>query len=53
MIIEIRELIIKATVIPAPAPPQLPAAALEQLKKKLIEECVVSVLERLSTADQR
>jgi hypothetical protein len=53
VIIEIRELVIKATVVPTAAPTQLPAAALEQLKKRLIDECVDSVLERLNTADQR
>jgi precorrin-6B methylase 1 len=52
MTIEIRELVIKATVVPDTQ--QAPGPALtEQLKKALLEDCVAAVLERLAADNER
>ncbi|MES2345968.1 MAG: DUF5908 family protein [Pseudomonadota bacterium] len=52
MPIEIRELVIKASVTPA-APAPLAAAAIAQLRQEVIAACMERVLEHLSRADQR
>lgn len=53
MPIELRELVIKASVKPAQEQVALPAAALAQLRQQLIRECVERVLEQLADADRR
>ena len=52
MTIEIRELVIKATVVPSAAAP-VQMAELEQIRKTLLDECIKSVLELIEQADQR
>lgn len=53
MPIEIRELVIKATVAPAATAAALPAAALAQLRQELLAACVERVLDHLSRGGQR
>ena len=55
MPIEIRELVIKASVKPdqAPHPEPVPAATLAQLRQQLLKECVDRVLEQLADAERR
>lgn len=55
MALEVRELVIKASVRPPaqqPAPGDQ-AAQLAQLKRELVRECVARVLDELAQAEQR
>lgn len=53
MPIEIRELVIKANVAPAPADARLAPEVLAQLRQELVRECTERVLEQLMVADRR
>lgn len=53
MPIEIRELVIKASVAPARPDAQPVAVELAQLRQDLIRECVERVLEQLAASDRR
>jgi hypothetical protein len=53
MPIEIRELVIKASVTPAQGDARLPAAVLAQLRQELVRECTERVLEQLALSDRR
>ena len=53
MPIEIRELVIKATVTPAAPPPGLGAAALAQLRQEVIAACQERLHAQLARDQQR
>jgi hypothetical protein len=53
MPIEIRELVIKATVTPTEDTGKLTTPALAQLRKELVAECLDRVLEQLALTGSR
>ena len=53
MTIEIRELVIRATVVPSHARDALSPQLIEEIKKQIVQECTDRILDHLPSTLQR